>query len=101
MKTIEEAVKEYCSIKDEDSKWAFEHGVEFAQRWIPIKEDLPKIESGEPYSDRFLLKCKIFKSIKTFLCVRTVYGEFVVEGMKNEILDQHYQPIEWRPIELK
>lgn len=73
----------------------------FVQRWILVEEELPEIELGEAYSERFLLKCKIFKSTKIFLCVRSTYGEFVVEGMNSKILDPHYKPIEWRPIELK
>lgn len=55
MKTIEEAAKEYTdSLKLDGCHYAskelfeeyaeadFKAGVEFAQRWIPIEEELPK-----------------------------------------------------------
>lgn len=49
MKTIEEAARE-CYYRPEYSdsyaagkKSGFYEGVEFAQRWIPIEEELPKV----------------------------------------------------------
>ena len=57
MKTIEEAAKEYADKEamdfptgtmsnDEVSDWlnsAFKAGVKFAQRWIPVEEELPEV----------------------------------------------------------
>ena len=49
MKTIEEAAKEYAKDKYRyipdmifQCENHFEAGVEFAQRWIPVEEDLPE-----------------------------------------------------------
>ena len=42
MKTIEEAEKEVW-VKDLDVTDFFRSGVEFAQRWIPVEEELPEI----------------------------------------------------------
>lgn len=56
MKTIEEEAKENCeyiqdSLRQYDKHFveAFKDGVEFAQRWIPVEEELP------PCSDEDLL----------------------------------------------
>jgi hypothetical protein len=40
MKTIEEEAKEVW-VKDLDVTDFFRSGVEFAQRWIPVEEELP------------------------------------------------------------
>lgn len=39
MKTIDEATKEYSDY--EAGEYVFKSGVKFAQRWIPISEELP------------------------------------------------------------
>ena len=54
MKTIEEAALEYCSETEEN--WykfvlrspfdSFKAGARFAQRWIPIEEELPDEKNG-------------------------------------------------------
>ena len=56
MKTIEEKAREHCNISkgliiDEDERYyrdfqkydGFKAGVEFAQRWIPVEEELPEV----------------------------------------------------------
>lgn len=52
MKTIEEAAKEYAELQANPifrnlevsiAEKAFNAGVEFAQRWIPVDEELPRI----------------------------------------------------------
>lgn len=65
-------------------------------RWIPVAEKLPEVKKGEAYSEQFLLKCKLLGSTKILLCVISKYGEYISEGLKCEILDPHYKPIEWR-----
>lgn len=48
MKTIKEAAMDYCSETDgykfiaHSPFKSFEAGVEFAQRWIPVEEELPE-----------------------------------------------------------
>lgn len=43
MKTIDEAANEYSCRKDNEYEAysGFKSGVEFAQRWIPVEEELP------------------------------------------------------------
>ena len=48
MKTIEEASIDYALSREDndytiETEMAFEAGVEFAQRWIPVEEELPEI----------------------------------------------------------
>ena len=55
MNTIEDAAREHCNIKkdliiDEEERYykdfqkydGFKAGAEFAQRWIPVEEELPE-----------------------------------------------------------
>ena len=48
MKTIEEAAIQYANTKSSSDVFIeshikdFKEGVEFAQRWIPVEEELPK-----------------------------------------------------------
>lgn len=44
MKTIEEAVGYYIGEATQPIT-AFKQGVEFAQRWIPVEEELPEINT--------------------------------------------------------
>jgi len=67
MRTIEEAAKEYSdSLQDNEytieTEASFANGVAFAQRWIPIDEDLPEIViksetlSNHQYSEKVIVK---------------------------------------------
>lgn len=99
MKTIYDAAwQSYVSIESEsDFVDGFMKGVEFAQRWISIKEELPefRVEVQIKYQitindqkeicygyDKLILKCED--------CYM-----FAVE------LDHKIKVIEWRPIEYK
>ena len=44
MKTIKQTCTEFCKKLNSvyDEKQVFKAGVEFAQRWIPIEEELPE-----------------------------------------------------------
>ena len=108
MKTIEEAKIKYCEKIEsspamlrvdiiEQNMNAFDAGVEFAQRWIPVEEELPEI--GEKVQVKLLIEIighkttdidhdrLILKDGKTWM--------FDVEQMAG-IAVTH-----WRPIELK
>lgn len=95
MKTIEEAAKEYELYSINDLRGAFKAGAEFAQRWIPVEEELPEI--GEKVQVKLLIIGNkttdvdhdrlILKDGKTWM--------FDVEQMAG-IAVTH-----WRPIELK
>ena len=69
----------------------FEAGVQFAQRWIPVEEELPEIdESGE--SDLILMKIDHFIYVGNY----TEDGEWVELTTREK-----YTPTHWRQIELK
>ena len=102
MKTIEDAARDFLglnesnpnythTIKDEFELSIFKAGVEFAQRFIPIEEELPEIdESGE--SDLILMKIDHFVYVGNY----TEDGEWV-----ELITGEKYTPTHWRQIELK
>ena len=83
MKKIEEVSKEFS----EKSVWAcpisFKAGVEFAQRWISVEDELPSI------GDHILIKLKRDK-----LKIWRIFNE------DDRILVSNYAT-HWRPIELK
>ena len=102
MKTIEEKSFEYkenvdlsniCDTKDVrfEIQDAFTAGAEFAQRWISVDEELPKIdESGE--SDLILMK------IDHFIYV----GNYTEDGEWVELITREkYTPTHWRHINIK
>ena len=47
MKSIEEAAKEYELYSMNNLSGAFKAGVSFAQRWIPVEEELPETNEFE------------------------------------------------------
>ena len=87
MKTIEDAAREFCNIKqdlviDEEERYyqnfdkydGFKAGVEFAQRWISINDELPsmreyclvKLSDGTVmYAQFTYVGCNIFWSCGT------------------------------------
>jgi hypothetical protein len=60
MKTIEEAAEDYAQRTDkENAEWVmkdFLAGVEFAQRWISVEEELPPQERSNGESERVFVK---------------------------------------------
>lgn len=79
MKTIKEEAKEYISEFGDD---AFMAGAEFAQRWIPVEEELPP-----PY---------------TFILCKCSLGDYYIScsNAKGEIISSKGETItHWRPIE--
>lgn len=93
MKTIDEAAKECAGhVNTIPNIKIFKKGVEFAQRWIPVEEELPKIGIA------VILK-------------RTAYSTYATISRFNKLLLEEFQPglyrygsfyfTEWRPIELK
>ena len=104
MKTIEEASKEYALSQHGKGfeGWPdfdytiddFKSGVEFAQRWIPVEEELPENQGHylviAPKS--FPKNCEVmiaefYEDNQTFYCE---YSDFPLEDVTN-----------WRPIEYK
>ena len=104
MKTIEEVAKEFS----EKSVWAcpisFKAGVEFAQRWIPVEEELPK------NANEIILKNE--KWITEYNPNGTRMG--YMDNERKKLFYSAYwdengqcysmseeQPTHWRPIDLK
>lgn len=89
MKTIEEAANDYSCRKDNetDAYCGFKAGATFAQRWIPVEEELP--EENE-----------------SVLC-KNELGYFVAELAKKPnsfrvySARATYRATHWRPIEFK
>lgn len=103
MKTIDEAAKEYANgvfedfiesvdfFTSEDFENAILKGVEFAQRWIPVEEELPKVERSG-FSDLVLTK-------DCYDNVKLERYDFELKCF-NE-LRYGFKVTHWRPIELK
>lgn len=87
MKTIEEAANEYQEYSMNNLAGAFKAGAEFAQRWIPVEEELPEY-SGEC----FYVLGKWRVNNDTFL--------FLIDS-KVECDNIQYVFSHWRPIEVK
>lgn len=120
MKSIKEAAKEFAKkqailehkFEDEVDKRKAEHAcykaalqmAEFAQRWIPVEEELPepldRNDSGIiDNEDLLLLKYKPFSSLEFGVLRQNKYDTYF------ELPDIGDVPIDnishWRPIELK
>lgn len=95
MKTIEEAAKE-CAFHAQGNKHhftdekIFRYGVEFAQRWIPVEEELPEIGEKVPV----LLSTK-----KWSISSRKVYSNGKIGWTGSGTFIDSI--IAWRPIEIK
>ena len=104
MKTIEEAAYEYaCKVNEiwqssviaTRSEAAFKSGVEFAQRWIPVEEELPiKFKKDDTINEVLIKTAEEYinlgwydSDMKSFNSAHSDY----------EILNVTH----WRPIELK
>ena len=108
MKTIKEAAKEYAiSLHADDchlsiseiemyAKTDFEAGVEFAQRWIPVKEELP------PSGEIVLLSienCEIDVVIGFYMNSEFIARLFIPIGIDNVVIKN--EVTHWRQIKLK
>lgn len=107
MKTIEEAAKEYERIHYYvDEKEAFRAGAEFAQRWIPVEEELPEDSDSITQTEKYTYT-------ENAVLVRTVNGKYTVskrskfkgnENSKWEWIGSSAfsdSVTHWRPIEIK
>ena len=93
MKTIEEAAKEFNDSHvngHHPQKWVsdiFKAGVEFAQRWIPVEEELPPI--GVPVICKYSMFGKEYNWT----------GTFYTEERIMHFIKKHLQITHWRLIE--
>lgn len=103
MKTIKEAGEEYAKkegycVIDQCGEKAFSAAVEFAQRYIPIEEELPLIEEDKIFSEHLLLKFKNGLELTGFYYEGVGGGYFAIDN--SDAIEQS-QIAGWRPINLK
>lgn len=104
MKTIKELADRYEIVTDYEQRFAFIAGIEIAQRWIPIEEELPIcFESGEWDGKRseFVL---VKHSNSNWRKGRIYSG--ILDGHKyNDWYDENDYELgnitHWRPVEIK
>ena len=101
MKTIEHAAVEYAeSLEDNDytieTEAAFKAGSEFAQRWIPIEEELPEV------GEIVLVRTKINKVTTCEMYIPKDYLGNIL-GEKEWAASYNFKQAitHWRPINLK
>ena len=116
MKTIEEAAQEFANnavpslIKEPAAeilrkayREGFEGGVEYAQRWIPVEEELPEPSFTELVLVKGFYEDKNYGRLK-FLRVsrlRSIHkGNALWIGLTDKIKSK-YTVTHWRPIEMK
>lgn len=103
MKTIDEAAKEAGLVNrmaKTNIENAFKSGAEFAQRWIPVDEELPEINETVLINNRFDFKgvgCFDGSNWK-FYTIEHVDGCL---KCKKYTLENFTKITHWRPIELK
>ena len=96
MKTIEEAVIEYSENADIDEETyiadvydGFKAGVEFAQRWIPVEEELPPLDV--PITAKYICFNKE--------CYWS--GIFGSENRRKHFIESHLMITHWKLIDIK
>ena len=91
MKTIKEGLDEAYNKAGQNAYfgYGFKAGVEFAQRWIPVEEELPPIDSNVILK---FIGCRD----KTSYWVGVLHNE----ACRSYYLDRHLKFTHWRPIEL-
>jgi len=102
MQTVEEAVREWVIEHGPETasefvatREAFKAGVEFAQRWIPVEEELPKAQYDGRYSNEVLVMMSNEKYIVAWYDYK--YNKWEV-GLWCE---DSFTVTHWRPITLK
>jgi hypothetical protein len=106
MKTIEQAAIEESKLKEgfdmEEEKYyqsnkvnvyeSFKKGVEFAQRWIPVEEELPEIKEVVLISINIDGTIICYSGYTTQTLIKD--NLFVAYGKKNPVKPTHWRPIE-------
>lgn len=110
MKTIEEATKDFISKKETDIrldlgaagfdyvKYAFKAGVEFAQRFIPIDEELPNREDDD-CSNEVLCKLRYGRHVGAFYDF--IEGKWYSSYIHHDLTEYvtHWRPINFEEYE--
>lgn len=112
MKTIEEAAEKYSEAvyfttesESTEIQQAFISGAKFAQRWIPVEEELPTCnieDEGICYSEYILLKIKGYEHPYVGFYVKANDDEFFdLIHLKFDKYVKQEDITHWRQIELK
>ena len=113
MQTIEEEAAELYPYNEDEFSWsttekrdAFENGAEFAQRWIPVEDELPEDSDDLVQTEKYIYT-------ENAVLVRTVNGKYSVskrskfKGNNNSKWEWMGSSsfsdsvTHWRPIKLK
>lgn len=100
MLTIEQAAIDYCSETDgykfiaHSPFKSFKEGVQFAQRWIPVEEELPEI--GEKVITKMTKDKRTSYGIATRIREEWEINSHWIDHTFSNMTITH-----WRPIELK
>ena len=101
METIEEKAKEFAfRYAEEQCESFFKAGVEFAQRWISVEDELPKEGVSVLIKNDFgCFGIEILENGIWRMCtVEKIAG---LLNLKEYELEKFATPTHWRPIELK
>ena len=102
MKTIEEGLEEAYQKAGENAYFGngFKAGVEFAQRWISVEDELPKEGVSVLIKNDFgCIGIEILENGIWRMCtVEKIAG---LLNLKEYELEKFATPTHWRPIELK
>jgi len=104
MKTIEEAAKDLERVVNGKLSSAFKRGVEFAQRWVPVKEEYPiAFESGN--WDGLRSEFVLVKFIDNNWTKARLYSGFMDGSLFNDWVNENdfdltEEVVSWRPIEI-
>ena len=102
MKTIEEGLEEAYQKAGENAYFGngFKSGVEFAQRWISVEDELPKEGVSVLIKNDFgCFGINVLENGIWRMC--TVEKKFGLLNLKEYELKKFATPTHWRPIELK
>lgn len=98
MKTIEKAAyeyhKEYGYSENSNEELAFEAGVEFAQKWISVEDELPEIKD-----ERYQINVKYKSGIDIYDTIAIEPSICTKENLSDILNDLNIT--HWRPIERK
>ena len=107
MKTIEQAAKEFAENYGKENKYAFDKksiaeiafklGVDFAQRWISVEDELPE-------QTNVVLCRKLNKETNEYEYAVASYNKTIKKWIvEYSLIDIRFEyiPEHWRPIELK
>lgn len=98
MKSIEEAAKEYSDY--EEGEYVFKSGIEFAQRWITVEEELPfrASDSENRWNNTHGFSLPVITKNDEFM---PTYYKIQSYNVELKAWQTSEKVTHWRPIELR